>query len=84
MVKTSHSAAEDYDYTRKPISCTMPNIFAKVQHLVSEDRFKNIEDHVDEVRIGNGTCKLILTHELGMHCVVVNFISKILSVEHEE
>jgi hypothetical protein len=45
---------------------------AQIQELSSKDRCRTIQDIAEEVGIGYGICRQILTKELGMHHVAAS------------
>jgi hypothetical protein len=55
----------------------MPEIVAKLQQLIHEDRCRKIEDLADNIWIGHGTCQRILTAELVINRVTAKFVSMI-------
>jgi hypothetical protein len=64
--RVNRTSIEDDQQTGRPISSTTLDAIAQLQQLVHEDRHRTIEDLAGEIRIGYGTCQLILTDELGM------------------
>jgi hypothetical protein len=67
--KTGRTSVGDEEHTGRHTSCTTPEIVARIQELVHQDRHQTIHDIPQEVGIGYGTCQWVLTKELGMHRV---------------
>jgi hypothetical protein len=65
----------------RPISSTPPEIVAKLQQLVHEDRHRTIQGLADERGIGYGKCQWILTAEFGIHRVIAKFVARILTAD---
>jgi len=64
-------------------SCINPEIIARVQELLRQNRRQTIHDSAEEVGIGCGTCQRVLKEELGMHPVAAKFVPRILTADHK-
>ena len=73
------TSVDDDEHTGRPTSCTTPETLARIQDLVRQDKRRNIHDIAEEVGIGYGTCRRVLTEELGMHRVAAKFVPRILT-----
>jgi hypothetical protein len=83
-IRASYTIIKYNGHTRRPISCIMSNIVARVQHLIQSIDIEPFKSLLIKWGIGYGTCQRILTHELGMHHVAAKFVPRILSVDHKQ
>jgi transposase len=72
--KTGRTSVDNDEHTGRPKNCTTPETVARIQELLHQDRRRKIHDIAEEVGIGYGTCKLVLTKELGRHAPCRNQI----------
>jgi len=82
--KTGRTSVDDDEHTGRPTSCTTPETVARIQELVHQDRCQTIEDIVEEVGMGYGTCQWVLTEELSMHHVTAKFVPRILTGDQKQ
>jgi len=82
--KTGRTSVDDYEHTGRPTSCTTPEIVARIQELIRQDRRRIIRDIAEEVEVGYGTCQRVLTEELGMHRVAAKFVSRVLTADQKQ
>ena len=82
--KTGRTSADDDECTRRPTSCTTPETVARIQELIRQDRRRTIHDIADEVGVGYGTCRQVLTEELGMRRVAAKFVPRILTADQKQ
>ena len=59
--KTGCTSVDDDERTGRPTSCTTPEIVARIQELIRQDRRLIIRDIAEEVEVGYGTCQRVLT-----------------------
>jgi response regulator of citrate/malate metabolism len=59
--KVSHTSVDDEHTGRPTTSCTTAT-FARIQELVHQDQCRTIHDIAEEVGIGYGMCKRVLTN----------------------
>jgi hypothetical protein len=69
---TGRTSVEDDEHTGRTTSYTTPEIVARIQELVRQNRCRTTHDIYEEVGNGYGTCQRVLTKELGMHRVAAS------------
>ena len=82
--KTGRISVDDDERTGRPSSCTTPEIVARIQELIRQDRRLIIRDIAEEVKVGYRTCQRVLTEEFGMHRVAAKFVSRILTAGQKQ
>jgi hypothetical protein len=73
------TSIKDDQNIRRLISSTTPDTLARLQQLVREDRHRIIQGHADEIEIGYGSCRRIVTAELSMQRVTAKFVPWIVT-----
>jgi len=84
LFKTGRTSVDDDEHTGRPRSCATPQTVARIQELFRQDRRRTIHDITEEVGTGYGTCKRILTEELGMHHVATKFVLRFLTADQKQ
>jgi len=84
LFKTGRRSVDDDENTGRLRSCKNPEIVARIQEIVRQDRRRTIHDVAEDVRIGYGTCQRVLTEETGMHHVAAKFVLRILTADQKQ
>jgi len=82
--KTGRTSVDDDELTGRTTSYTTPEMFARIQELIRQDRLRTIRDIVEEVEVGYGTRQRVLTEELGMHRVAAKFVPRVLTADQKQ
>ena len=78
--KEGQESVEDDKHTRRPSTCTTPEMIMKVRDVIHADRRQTIHDVCERVGLSYSISQQILSDELNMRRIAAKFVPRLLSL----